>query len=177
MDLHQLAGEVIAGRAITPEEALEILRLPDSQTLPLVAAAGQLRRHYFGTTMKVNYLINLKSGLCPEDCSYCSQRLGSQAEILKYRWLRNEDAVAAAEAGIAGGAQRVCLVASGRGPSHRGGEPFRHPLGVAQDALGVRRLVRGDVDEALHLGGGRGPAPGLGDGGGHRRLRVDFAPP
>lgn len=119
MDLHQLAGEVIAGRAITPEEALEILRLPDSQTLPLVAAAGQLRRHYFGTTMKVNYLINLKSGLCPEDCSYCSQRLGSQAEILKYRWLRNEDAVAAAEAGIAGGAQRVCLVASGRGPSNR----------------------------------------------------------
>ena len=109
MDLNKLAAEIIAGRSITPEEALAVLRLPDAETLTLVAAAGRVRRHHFGTTMKVNYLINLKSGLCPEDCFYCSQRLGSQADILKYRWLRNEDAVAAAKAGIAGGAKRVCL--------------------------------------------------------------------
>lgn len=119
MDLNKLADDIIAGRSITPGEALAVLRLPDAETLTLVAAAGRVRRHHFGTTMKVNYLINLKSGLCPEDCFYCSQRLGSQADILKYRWLRNEDAVAAAKAGIAGGAKRVCLVASGRGPSNR----------------------------------------------------------
>ena len=103
MDLNKLADDIIAGRSITPEEALAVLQLPDAETLALVAAAGRVRRHHFGTTMKVNYLVNLKSGLCPEDCFYCSQRLGSQADILKYRWLRNEDAVAAAKAGIAGG--------------------------------------------------------------------------
>lgn len=119
MDLNKLADDIIAGRSITPEEALTVLQLPDAETLALVAAAGRVRRHHFGTTMKVNYLVNLKSGLCPEDCFYCSQRLGSQADILKYRWLKNEDAVAAAKAGIAGGAKRVCLVASGRGPSNR----------------------------------------------------------
>lgn len=119
MDLNQLATEVIDGRAVTEEEALAILRLPDSATYELVAAAGRVRRHHFGTQVKVNYLVNLKSGLCPEDCFYCSQRLGSDAEVLKYRWLSNEDAVAAARAGIRGGAKRVCLVASGRGPSNR----------------------------------------------------------
>ncbi|WP_284117006.1 biotin synthase BioB, partial [Streptomyces fragilis] len=63
--------------------------------------------------------VNLKSGLCPEDCSYCSQRLGSKAEILKYTWLKPEEAAEAAAAGVAGGAKRVCLVASGRGPTDR----------------------------------------------------------
>ena len=119
MDLDQLATDVISGRTITPEEALTVLQLPDGTTHALVAAAGRVRRHHFGTQVKVNYLVNLKSGLCPEDCFYCSQRLGSAADVLKYRWLSNDDAVAAARAGIQGGAKRVCLVASGRGPSNR----------------------------------------------------------
>lgn len=63
--------------------------------------------------------MNLKSGLCPEDCSYCSQRLGSKAGILKYTWLKPDEATQAAAAGVAGGAKRVCLVASGRGPTDR----------------------------------------------------------
>lgn len=55
----------------------------------------------------------------PEDCSYCSQRLGSKADILKYTWLKPDEASQAAAAGLAGGAKRVCLVASGRGPTDR----------------------------------------------------------
>lgn len=46
--------------------------------------------------------MNLKSGLCPEDCSYCSQRLGSKAEILKYTWLKPGQAAEAAKAGCVG---------------------------------------------------------------------------
>jgi len=85
----------------------------------VVAAAGKVRRHWFGRRVKLNYLVNLKSGLCPEDCSYCSQRLGSKADILKYTWLKPDEASQAAAAGVAGGAKRVCLVASGRGPTDR----------------------------------------------------------
>ncbi len=85
--------------------------------MDLVAAGARLRLAHFGNWVKVNYLVNLKSGLCPEDCSYCSQRLGSEAAVLKYRWLPQDEALAQAEAGIAGGASRICMVASGRGPS------------------------------------------------------------
>lgn len=103
----------------TRDEALAVLATSDDDVLDVVAAAGKVRRQWFGRRVKLNYLVNLKSGLCPEDCSYCSQRLGSKAEILKYTWLKPEEAAAAATAGVAGGAKRVCLVASGRGPSDR----------------------------------------------------------
>ena len=43
MDLNELADDVIAGRPVTPEEALAVLRLPDTETLALVAAAGRVR--------------------------------------------------------------------------------------------------------------------------------------
>ena len=39
--------------------------------------------------------------------------------ILKYTWLKPDEAPRAAAAGVAGGAKRVCLVASGRGPTDR----------------------------------------------------------
>lgn len=119
MHLDALADRVIAGGTITADEALALLDLDDALTYPLIAAAGRIRRHHHGTTVKVNHLVNLKSGKCPEDCFYCSQRLGSTADILRYTWLSQDEALDAAKAGIASGAKRVCLVASGRGPSDR----------------------------------------------------------
>ncbi|HAG62768.1 MAG TPA: biotin synthase BioB [Kocuria sp.] len=115
----ELADRVLAGTPVTPDEALDLLRTDDPGMLDLVAAAARLRREYFGMTVKVNYLVNLKSGLCAEDCGYCSQRLNAGTDILKYSWLSPEQAVEQAEYGIKGGASRVCLVASGRGPSNR----------------------------------------------------------
>ncbi|OEJ28068.1 biotin synthase BioB [Streptomyces agglomeratus] len=103
----------------TREEALAVLATSDDELLDVVAAAGKVRRQWFGRRVKLNYLVNLKSGLCPEDCSYCSQRLGSKAGILKYTWLKPDEASKAAAAGVAGGAKRVCLVASGRGPTDK----------------------------------------------------------
>jgi biotin synthase len=118
-DPFAIAAAVATGHRLTAEEGLAVLSTPDADTLRLVTEAGRLRRQHFGNTVKVNYLVNLKSGLCPEDCTYCSQRLGSTAEILKYSWLKPEEAVEQAKLGIGGGASRVCLVASGRGPSNR----------------------------------------------------------
>ncbi|WP_130799218.1 biotin synthase BioB [Streptomyces otsuchiensis] len=117
--LNTLVAKGMRRESPTREEALAVLATSDDQLLDVVAAAGKVRRQWFGRRVKLNYLVNLKSGLCPEDCSYCSQRLGSTAGILKYSWLKPEEAVRAAGAGVAGGAKRVCLVASGRGPSDR----------------------------------------------------------
>src|SRR2546425_5816671 len=105
----------------TRQEALAVLATSDDDLLEVVNAAGKVRRQWFGNRVKLNYLVNLKSGLCPEDCSYCSQRLGSEAGILKYTWLKPDEAVAAAGAGGAGGGQPGCLVARRRGPTRRGG--------------------------------------------------------
>lgn len=117
--LNTLVDKGLRRELPTREEALAVLATSDDELLDVVAAAGKVRRRWFGRRVKLNYLVNLKSGLCPEDCSYCSQRLGSKAEILKYTWLKPDEASKAAAAGVAGGAKRVCLVASGRGPTDR----------------------------------------------------------
>jgi biotin synthase len=133
LDAAGLAARIDAGHRLTADEALAVLQTPDQDTLGLVAAAGTLRRRHFGNTVKVNYLVNLKSGLCPEDCTYCSQRLGSKAEILKYTWLKPEEAVHQAGLGIAGGASRVCMVASGKGPSDRDVDRVATMIGQIKD--------------------------------------------
>ncbi|TFD21476.1 biotin synthase BioB [Cryobacterium sp. TMS1-13-1] len=113
-----IAAQQLNGGTLTRADAVAILRSNDDELMELMAAGSLLRRAHFGNMVKVNYLVNLKSGLCPEDCHYCSQRLGSAAQILKYSWLKPEEAVEQATVGIRAGASRVCLVASGKGPSN-----------------------------------------------------------
>jgi len=115
----KLADQQLHGDILTRADALAVLSSGDDELMDVVAAASRLRRAHFGDTVKANYLVNLKSGLCPEDCHYCSQRLGSAAQILKYTWLSTEEAIGQATTGIRAGASRVCLVASGKGPSNR----------------------------------------------------------
>ncbi|HJD83805.1 biotin synthase BioB [Kitasatospora aureofaciens] len=132
--LDTLTAKGLRGEVPTREEALAVLATTDDELLDVVAAAGKVRRRWFGRRVKLNYLVNLKSGLCPEDCSYCSQRLGSKAEILKYTWLKPEQAADAARAGVAGGAKRVCLVASGRGPTDRDIDRVTDTMAAIKDA-------------------------------------------
>jgi biotin synthase len=117
--LDDLTAASLAGKRPARQQALRVLASGDDELLDVLAAAAAVRRHYFGRRVKLNYLVNVKSGLCPEDCFYCSQRLGSQADVLRYTWLKPSEVIASAEAGVAAGAKRVCLVASGRGPTDR----------------------------------------------------------
>ncbi|MBA3780336.1 biotin synthase BioB [Nocardioides sp. InS609-2] len=126
----QLATSILDGKPATADDALAVLRAHDDELLSVVAAAGRLRREHFGNTVKVNYLVNLKSGLCPENCNYCSQALGSTAEILKYTWLKTDEALEQATAGLRGGASRVCMVSSGRGPTNKDVERVADMVGA-----------------------------------------------
>ncbi len=117
--LDQVADAALQREPPTRDQALAILRSGDADLLDVISAAGRVRRHFFGNRVKLNLIVNMKSGLCPEDCSYCSQRRGSEADVLKYNWVDPAEAAETADRAIAGGAKRICLVASGRGPSDR----------------------------------------------------------
>lgn len=119
MDLDALVTTALTGRSIDRADARSILSAADDDVMSLVAAAGRVRRHFFGRTVTLNHLVNLKSGMCPEDCHYCSQALGSTADIARYTWLSPEQIREAVATGVSRGASTVCLVASGRGPSTR----------------------------------------------------------
>jgi biotin synthase len=115
--LADLSERALALQPPTRDEALAVLALPDDDMLDVVAAAFRVRRKFFGRRVKMNFLVNVRSGLCPEDCSYCSQRKGSDADILKYKLLDPDTVLDATARAAAAGAKRVCLVGSGRGPS------------------------------------------------------------
>ncbi|WP_316667574.1 biotin synthase BioB [uncultured Propionibacterium sp.] len=159
MDLGAMVRSGMRGQPVTRGQALSVLAADDDQTLQIVAAAGQVRRHFFGTGVRLNHLISLRSGMCPENCSYCSQALGSTAGIMRYSWLDDEQVHEAVEAGIAHGASTICLVASGRGPSAR--ETARVAGLIARirhEHPGVRicaclGLLDGDKAEILHEAG------------------------
>lgn len=114
-----LATHVLAGGQITAAGALEVLRCPDHEVLDLLQAAFRVRQRFFGKTVQLYFLMNAKSGLCPEDCSYCSQSKTSTAEIPRYNLLNRAEILAGAKAAAERQAKTYCIVISARGPNER----------------------------------------------------------
>ncbi|GAA1233231.1 biotin synthase BioB [Pseudonocardia alaniniphila] len=142
--LDGLTRTALAREPIPREAALRVLA-GDDELLDVVGAGSRVRRAFFGRRVKLNTIINMKSGLCPEDCSYCSQRLGSEAEILKYSWIDPHDAAGIADRAVRAGAKRVCLVTSGRGPGER-------DVARIERTIGAIKADQPDVEVCVCLG-------------------------
>lgn len=119
MDWLTLANEVLNGKELNEEEALNILNSDDDDLLSLLQGAFTIRKHYYGKKVKLNMIINTKSGLCPENCGYCSQSSISTAPIEKYRMMDRDSILAGAERAYNLKVGTYCIVASGRGPSEK----------------------------------------------------------
>ncbi len=118
-DWHALATGVLAGEELTTEQALAVLRSPDHELLDLLAAAYRVRRRFFGNQVQLYFLMNAKSGLCPEDCGYCSQSKVSEADIPRYNLLNTQKLLDGARVAAERQAKTYCIVISARGPSNR----------------------------------------------------------
>ncbi|RFU60116.1 biotin synthase BioB [Bacillus sp. V59.32b] len=118
-DWKQLSLNVLNGYELNDDEALSILNCPDDELLELLQGAYTIRRHYYGNKVKLNMIINTKSGLCPENCGYCSQSSVSTAPIEKYRMMNKESILKGAEQAHNLNVGTYCIVASGRGPSNK----------------------------------------------------------
>jgi biotin synthase len=119
MDYDKLADKSLRGELLAREEMQAVLDAPEARMPDLLAAAFKVRRHYFGKRVQLHMLMNAKSGLCPEDCHYCSQSSVSDAPIEKYPFLGREKLIEGAIKAKAAGAVRFCIVNSGRGPTDK----------------------------------------------------------
>ena len=125
-----LAEQALAGELIARDDALAVLRAPDDQLLDQLAAAYRVRRHHWGNRVRLHFLLNAQSGLCPEDCGYCSQSKVSAAEIEKYPMLARERILDAADRAARLKAGTFCMVISGRSP---GGRVFEKVLDAVRE--------------------------------------------
>ena len=119
MDYEALADKALSSQILEREEMKAVLNAPDERLPELLQAAFRVRRHYFGNKVQIHVLKNIKSGLCPEDCHYCSQSSISHAPIDRYPLLPMEKLLEGAFRAKEAGAVRYCMVASGRGPTTR----------------------------------------------------------
>ncbi|WP_437188512.1 biotin synthase BioB [Planctomicrobium sp. SH668] len=134
---HELARRVLAGEQITVEEGREILLSPDEEIMDLLAATYAIRRTHFGKAVQLYYLKNAKSGLCPEDCGYCSQSKVSDAPIERYSIANERVLMEGARAAKNSQARTYCIVASGRGPSDREVDHVCSVVKKIKDELGM----------------------------------------
>ena len=114
-----MAERVLAGGALDRDEARAILESSDLELLDVLAAAWRVRHHHFGNSVQLFFLMNAKSGLCPEDCGYCSQSKVSDAEIPRYNLLSAPKLLEAAKLAAERQSKTFCIVISARGPSER----------------------------------------------------------
>lgn len=132
-----LAERVLAGTPLTRDEALAVLASHDDELPALLAAAFRVRLKHFGRIVHLYYLRNAKSGLCPEDCHYCSQSKISEAPIEKYVMQSEEKLLEGARQAAAANSRTYCIVASGRGPTDREVGHIARTVRRIKDELGL----------------------------------------
>ncbi|MBW3635210.1 MAG: biotin synthase BioB [Armatimonadetes bacterium] len=119
MDFHSLAERALRDELPSREEARAVLCAPDSQLDEILVAARRVREAHFGRRVKLCLLLNAQSGICPEDCGYCSQSKVSTAPVQKYKLLPHENIVARAKTAVEAGATRFCMAVAARSASER----------------------------------------------------------
>ncbi len=137
MQWHLLGQRVLGGHTLTREECHAVLNCPDVELPDLLAATFRVRREHFGLKVHFYYLKNAKSGLCPEDCGYCSQSIVSTAPIEKYTIANERVLMEGARKAKALSARTYCIVASGRGPTDREVDHVCSTVKKIKDELGL----------------------------------------
>jgi len=116
---NELAEKSLRGEAPTRAESHAVLNAPDEDILALLHAAFRVRHRFHGWDVRLHVLQNAKSGLCRENCSFCSQAIGAQSKVERYHMQSVEELVAGARKAHEMKAVKYCMVTATRGPSDK----------------------------------------------------------
>ncbi|HMP72675.1 MAG TPA: biotin synthase BioB [Kiritimatiellia bacterium] len=114
---NDLADKALMGVAPTREEARAVMAAPDEELMALIAAAFRVRHRYHGWDVRLHVLRNAKSGMCRENCKFCSQAIGAYSGVDRYRMQTVDELVAGAREAYNMKAVKYCMVTATRGPS------------------------------------------------------------
>ena len=101
----------------TREEIATLFALPFSD---LVFRAATVHRAYFDPTqVQTSTLLSVKTGGCPEDCSYCTQSVHNETGLKATKLMAVDAVLAEARAAKDAGASRFCMGAAWRNPKDK----------------------------------------------------------
>ena len=110
----ELTNNILAGKDINYQQALELMDLPRESIYALLEAANRIRCYYKGNKLDLCSIINAKSGNCSEDCIFCAQSAHHKAESQTFPLVNIEKIIKAAQEAKHSGADRFGIVISGR---------------------------------------------------------------
>lgn len=116
---NDLAEQALAGNAPSRDDARAVLRADDDELLPLLHAAFRVRKRFHGRDVRLHVLRNAKSGLCRENCAFCSQAIGAYSGVDRFPMQTVEQLVEGARKAHEMGAVKYCMVTATRGPSEK----------------------------------------------------------
>ncbi len=105
----------LSGEGLDFEEGLRITELGDERLFDILAISERIRAHHRGREVILCSIINAKSGLCGEDCSFCAQSVHYSTGVRTYPMVEPGSIVRAAEDALRRGAREFSIVTSGRG--------------------------------------------------------------
>jgi len=98
----------------TLEQAKSIFNLPLNDII--FEAQTIHRKHFSASKVQISTLLSIKTGSCPENCSYCPQSAHYQTSLKKEPLMALGDVLEAAQKAKDAGATRFCMGAAWRGP-------------------------------------------------------------
>jgi len=142
--LQTRANQIIAGDRLSKQEALALTAIEGQENIfSLCEAADRIRQACCGNTVDLCSIINIKSGSCSENCSFCSQSVhhpGQDSPI--YGLKSREEIVSHAKAAADAGAKRFCLVSQGRGLKYNSpkSQEFEEILATVQEIIETAKI-------------------------------------
>jgi biotin synthase len=112
-----LTKKSLENGGIAADDCTRILKGNGYDLLPLLSAAFDVRKHYFGKNVRIHVINNVKNGSCSEDCAYCAQSVSSQNSIEPYPAKNEDEILNDAKKAYEDGAFRYCMVFSGSSQS------------------------------------------------------------
>jgi biotin synthase len=109
----RIREDAMCGDGIGAGDALTVLSLPQTGLWRLLDITEGVRRRFKGDGVRLCSIVNAKSGLCSEDCSFCTQSSRSKADIRTYPLIEEEEMVRAAREAKARGSREFSIVSSG----------------------------------------------------------------
>ena len=103
----------LEGEGLTPSEALRLAAVPETSIYEIMAVSERVRRTHLGVEVNLCSIVNAKSGLCREDCSFCAQSVKYSTGVTEYPMSEPEKIVGAAKEAATFGAREFSIVTSG----------------------------------------------------------------
>lgn len=117
MSLISLTEKVLGGAQLSREESLSLVSAGGAGAFELFASASRVRERFRPPVVDLCSIVSAKTGLCPEDCSYCAQSKTSTAQVEAHGLVEVDRVVERARAAKGWGARRFCIVISGKAPT------------------------------------------------------------